>query len=195
MLLFYLYISTIILCLAASVYFKLARQRLLWVYFSGVLFFEIVQFYHLFSEQVYNYSSLFYVLFFINLYQTQFKLKKILIIVFNLIILFTGIYFNLNSTQFSINLGVLMSLSYILITIFWFFGQLQNTDEHPLLKKQFFWISSSLLIWGVFFIFRLIPMHYFNEKDSDFLLTLNLFFHIITIVTYMIFLRGLFCKK
>ena len=195
MLLFYLYISTITLCLAASVYFKLARQRYLWVYFSGVLFFEFVQNYKLLPEVVYCYSSLFYILFFLNLYQTQIRFNKIVIVFLNLVLLSTGIYFNLDSEHFSISLGILMSLIYISLTLIWFFGQLQNSDEDPLFKKQFFWISSALLIWSVFFIFRLIPMNYFNIHDHQFLQTLNLIFQLITIFTYILFLKALSCKK
>ncbi len=87
-----------------------------------------------------------------------------------------------------------MSLTYILFALQWLFNQLKHVDKNSLLKKQAFWFSTSLLIWSVIFLFRLIPMYWLDINDNNFLRQINLGYQITTILSYCLFLRGLFCK-
>jgi len=51
------------------------------------------------------------------------------------------------------------------------------------------------LLWSTIFIIRVIPGQFFAKLDIDFLRLINQFYQIVTIFSYLIFLRGLFCKR
>lgn len=191
-----LYLFTIAVCLVISIYNRLTRQRFLWLYFSIVLIIEstkIFQWGH-FSSVIYIYSSLAYILFFLYYYLIL-KINKILIGTLSLVSIILYFYFIIQSKDdYPIAIGILMSLIYIILSLIWFANQLLHTDSIRITNKQTFWISFSLLIWSAFFLFRLIPMYWLNVNDNDFLKDINLAYQIITILSYFIFLRGLFCK-
>ena len=192
-----IYLLLLFLCLAFSIYKKKARQNFLWLYFVIVFIVEFIKIKVLknSSSVIYTYISITYILYFIIYYWKQ-KLNKIILILIFIIsfIIYIYIILNNNSTDYPTPIGIIMSLSYILLALLWYIHQLQNVDTIRILKKQAFWVSSSLLIWSVFFIFRSIPMYWLNIHDYDFLIQINFGFQIITIFSYLLFLRGLFCK-
>ncbi|HCR76603.1 MAG TPA: hypothetical protein DIW37_09420 [Chryseobacterium sp.] len=191
-----LYYLILVLCLAFSLFKKKARQNYFWIYFLLVLLYEFFFEYRIVSVDFYASSALIYPLFFLNVYLINF-IKKIYIlkVCLNSLLIGLGIYYLLKDKEYSINLGVLMVLTYILLSLLWFFNEFRKNDQIHIIKKQFFWISTSLLLWSVFFLFRLIPMYLFDKIDKEFLFTLNNIFQIITILSYIIFLKGLLCER
>lgn len=191
-----LYLFTIAVCLVISIQNRLARQRHLWLYFSIVLVIESTKIFHWgnFSSEIYTYSSLVYILYFLYYYLIV-KINKILIGTLAIVSIILYFYFVVHcNDDYPIAVGILMSSIYIILSLIWFANQLLNTDSIRITNKQTFWISFSLLIWSTFFLFRLIPMYWLNVNDNDFLKDINLGYQIITILSYFIFLRGLFCK-
>ncbi len=196
MFLAYLYLLTIATCLVFSIQNRLARQRHFWFYFSIVLIIETTKIFRWgnFSSKIYAYGSLVYILYFLY-YYLIIKINKFLIsslVAASTILCF---YFIINSNKdYPIAVGVLMSLVYIILSLTWFINQIIHTDSIKIANKQAFWNSFSLLTWSTFFLFRLIPMYWLNLNDNAFLEDLNFGYQIITIASYFIFLRGLFCK-
>lgn len=191
-----LYLFTIAVCLVISIQNRLARQHHLWLYFGFVLIIETTKIFRWgnFSSVIYTYSSLAYILYFLYYYLIV-KINKILIGSLAIVSIPLYTYFVLHcNDDYPTQVGILMSLIYIILSLIWFANQLLHTDSIPITKKQTFWVSFSLLIWSVFFLFRLIPMYWLNVNDNDFLRDINLGYQIITILSYFIFLRGLFCK-
>ena len=191
-----LYLFTIAACLVISIQNRLARQQYLWVYFGVVLIIETTKIFHWgnFSSEIYTYSSLIYILYFLYYYLIA-KINKILIGALAIVSIVLYFYFVVHcNDDYPIAVGILMSSIYIILSLIWFANQLLHTDSIRITNKQTFWISFSLLIWSVFFLFRLIPMYWLNVNDNDFLKDINLGYQIITVLSYFIFLRGLFCK-
>ena len=93
-----------------------------------------------------------------------------------------------------IDLLAFQSIIYIYLSINWFIKQIKTPNQIKIFEKMSFWISSSILLWAVVFIFRIIPAEFFNKQDSNFLVAINQIYQIVTIFTYFLFLRGLFCK-
>lgn len=89
----------------------------------------------------------------------------------------------------------LLPLFYIFGSMGWFVYILNQKVEGAIFDKMSFWISCGLLIWSVFFLFRGLPMYYFNNFDPKFLKNISMIFTIINIITYSLFFRSLFCKK
>lgn len=50
-----------------------------------------------------------------------------------------------------------------------------------------FWISTALLMWSCFFLFRVTPMFYFAKEDNEFLQFLRVGQNIINIGMYIMF--------
>ena len=190
------YFIIILTCFVASFLNKVSRQNFLPVYFSFIVSIEIGHYYKLFPVAVYHSTPLFFILFFKSYFQNQIKNYKNLIAILGVIALIISICFYSYEgfDTYSTPAGTSMSVLYIVYSLLWLLSQIINPDENSLLKKQAFWISSSLLIWAVFFIFRSIPMYWLNRYDYDFLIQINFGFQIITIFSYVLFLRGLFCR-
>jgi len=114
-----------------------------------------------------------------------------------------GIFFGLTfMIQIRYNFSVLNSFTLALLPLFyiigsmgWFVYILNQKIEGEIFDKMSFWISCGLLIWSVFFLFRALPMYYFNISDPQFLLEIAAVFTVINIITYSLFLRSLFCEK
>lgn len=190
------YFIIILFCLGASFLNKISRQNLLYIYFLIVVIFEGGIFVRILPRVIYNSSPLLYLPFFTFYFLNQNNGNKKTIYSIGSIAFIICVYFYTYEglENYSTRAGTAMSITYIVYSLLWFLTQIISPDENSLLKKQAFWISSSLLIWAVFFIFRSIPMYWLNIHDHDFLVQINFGFHIITIFSYLLFLRGLFCK-
>ena len=190
------YFIIILFCLGASFFNKVSRQNLLYIYFLIVVIFEGGIFVRILPRVIYNSSPLLYLPFFTFYFLNQNNGNKKTIYSIGSIAFIICVYFYTYEglENYSTRAGTAMSITYIVYSLLWFLTQIISPDENSLLKKQAFWISSSLLIWAVFFIFRSIPMYWLNIHDHDFLVQINFGFHIITIFSYLLFLRGLFCK-
>ncbi len=191
-----IYFFIILFCFGASFIRKVSRQNLFYIYFLLVVIIEIGAFFRILPRDIYNSSPLYYIPFFTFYFANQKNTNQKNIYLIGSVAFISCIFFYAfeGLQEYSIYAGTLMSVVYIVYSLLWLLLQILNTDENPLLKKQAFWISSSLLIWAVFFIFRSIPMYWLNNNDLEFLIQINFGFQIITIFSYLLFLRGLFCK-
>lgn len=190
------YFTLLLLCLGVSLRNKSSRQGFLWIYFLMVSIFELGRFYGLLTPAVYNSSPLFYIAFFCFYYSNEpHSYRKIVYALGTIAIAYClSVFYHHGFTNYSIKAGVAVSIAYIVFTLLWFLSQLSHVNDISLPKKQAFWVSTALLIWAVFFLFRLIPMYWLNSNDILFLTQINIAYQVLTIVSYGIFLRALFCK-
>lgn len=189
------YFSIIIICLITSLYNNVARQNFLWIYFLAVLLFEILHLNNVINTRIYSYSAIFYTLFFLNIYLNQYSAVTFIRIILNIIVVSLALFFySIDSNSYPISIGLLMNFTYIFLGIIWLYVQFINIAYTPIIKRQFFWITISILIWSIFFLFRLVPMYLFQNNDKTFLMTIDEIFKVMTIVSYIIFFRGLICK-
>lgn len=111
-------------------------------------------------------------------------------------IVLSGICIFISKTDYSIFTGYFYCLFLIFISLFWMYQKItEDHQEDSILNLSFFWLSISLLFWSVFYIFRMFPMYYFNNEDKGFLIEIAKVFTLINIVTYLLFMRSLFCKR
>jgi len=89
-------------------------------------------------------------------------------------------------------LGIILSFHYIFISLNWFYYKIQKAEEKKLVDYPYFWISSGLLIWGGFFLFRIIPAKYFFENDPEFNYILKTINFIISTIMYCLFSMAIF---
>lgn len=80
-----------------------------------------------------------------------------------------------------------MAMSYITLSFLWFFQKINNVDTKNIIDDPNFWISSGLLLWSTFFIFRVVPMYLFDKLDKDFLNSVITIFNFINCVMYFMF--------
>lgn len=193
MILFYIYITIVIICFVSSLINPKARQNFLWLYFGLVFFLETsFLIFKLISYSVYIFSMPIYTLFFIFYFSLQsIKKTSYYIIAFLTIIGSFIFYENINN---QIIMGVIMSIVYLYLGLSWFAKQLKNPDITPIYKKQSFWISTTLLLTAIIFIFRFIPMNFFEIEDKEFLKLINTSFQYSVIISYLLFLKATICK-
>lgn len=183
------------MCLVASFYNEKARHNCFWLYFLLVLFYEILFYFRVIGVEIYATSPIVYSLFFINVYLKElYNEKRFIRYISNAVLLIVGVVLYPSSKGYSINLGIMMSFIFILCGLIWLFNQFKNNSQIPIISKQFFWVSVSLLLWAVFFLFRVTPMYLFEKSDDEFLAVLNKIFQLVTITSYIIFFKGLLCK-
>ncbi len=190
---FYLYIIIIFLCIVCSLINKYARQRLLYIYFFVVFISELLVFNQVFSSDLYKITKITYIFFFLFTFRKETEnklfLNSLLISSFLLIIIIL-----FKSRFYGLDLSLLQSFIYLLISLNWFAGQIKNPNEIKIYKKMSFWISVGIKLWTVTYLLRIIPANYFVENDEDFFILTNNIYQYSTIITYIIFLKGLFCK-
>ena len=121
--------------------------------------------------------------------------------ILNIIILVSLIFLNICQSQKQDveTLGFIPVISLPVLFIFfsmsWYLFKLQNVNEKRITHSFLFWISSGLLIWSVFFIFRAIPMYFLQENDPRLLSFLITTFSVVNIITYLLFFIGLIFVK
>lgn len=192
MLIFYIYIFITFLCFAFSIENKFARQRFLYLYFFVVFTSEFLILLNIFDGSIYKYTKIFYICFFLFYFRKLLKFSRNLYILL-LIILICFISKNIwgNETL----LPLLQSLIYVFFSLEWLRLQINNPDETFIYNKQQFWICTGLLFWSTIFLMRIIPALFFAESDELFFSQINLVYQGITIFSYILFLKGLFCKQ
>jgi len=140
----------------------------------------------------YNYLNLFNVFFFIIFYFPYLKNKvlPILILVSTLLcVIFTKHYFYFD--KYNLNLAILYCITNIFYSLYWINLKLNNISEVRITNEPLFWISTSILVWSCFFLFRIIPMYLLDEEDKQFLKLLKSILLIINIMVYILFYVGL----
>jgi hypothetical protein len=119
----------------------------------------------------------------------------------NYVIIISILILNMYSFEFDdnekINLIAIISLPIVFIyeSIFWYLFKLKNIDEDKITDDFFFWISSGILIWSVFFVFRAIPMYFLQDNDPQLLSLVITAFSVVNTIMYILFLIGLIFIK
>ena len=189
-----IYLILLLLCFLGS-FRPMFLKNFLWLYFFYIICVEILVNFYSVNDQIYNYSILVYIFYF-SFYYFK-KVNKKLLIAISAISFAVSFYFVFLSNHFvnyNINAGISLSIFYILLSLQWFFTHFNKIDR-KIQQKMGFWISFSLLLWAVAFIFRIIPMQFFNIKDKEFLLVITQIYQSFTISSYVIFLVGLLFSK
>lgn len=191
---FYLYILIIFLCFAASIINKAARQRFLWIYFAFILLSETLIFTKILDNNFYNRANCIHIIFICWYFYKEFLDRKIYRILLTIISLINfGLLFKPDILKIDTN--IFKSFVFIFLSIDWFINQVKKPDEAVIYHKMTFWISSSILLWSTVFIIRIIPGQFFADIDLNFLKLIDRFYQIITIISYLFILKGLFCKQ
>jgi len=190
--LYYIYIVIIAICLLRSI----ARKDILSIYFTTVLLVDLYM-YFLFKKTEWNihpYAMIFYICFFIYYYRALFNNRRIYyLVLFSIVLIGLSLVFS-SDNPYSTPLIVLMSVVYVILPLSWFIKEIITVDEQKITDKQRFWVSTGLLFWIVFFIFKMIPLYFFNKQDLEFLLVLDNIYQIATIISYLIFFKSLYHK-
>ncbi len=193
MVLFYIYIIIVIICFISSLINPKARQNFLWVYFAIVFFIETMFLvFKLIPYTAYIFSTPIYILFFIFYYSLQ-SVKKTFYYILGILTILGCFLFHDNPNN-QIIIGVITSTIYLYLSLSWFVKQLKKPDIIPIYKKQSFWISTTLVFTAIIFIFRFIPMNFFEIADKDFLKLINKSFQYSVIFSYLLFLKATTCK-
>jgi len=198
-----IYELIILCCLVFSIYKRKTGQYfhiyILSVIAVDLLFSRVKKVYAVNSNYVFFLFIIISYLYFYYFFKKNFLQKnyKRIWIGITIIFLCITLVFQIqnNFLQFSPVTMVLLPLFYIFGSMGWFTYILNQRIEGPLFDKMAFWISSGLLIWSVFFLFRGLPMYYFNKTDPGFLNEISKVFTMINIITYSLFIRSLFCKQ
>lgn len=191
---FYIYIIIIFFCLVAAIFNKVTRQRFLWIYFAFILISEIFVFTKILENSFYDKANCIHVIFLCWYYQKEFfdrKYYKILLMIISV----NSLFFFFKPSILNVDTNIFKSFVFILLSIDWFVNQIRKPDETLIYKKMTFWISSSILLWSTIFIIRVIPGHFFAELDIEFLKLINDLYQIVTIFSYLILLKGIFCRQ
>ncbi|PVV55534.1 hypothetical protein [Chryseobacterium sp. HMWF035] len=173
----------------------LSAQNYLLIYLLTSLFTDVFSFslYLIYPDSknglLYNFydifSIIFFYIYFSKVLTSGYKIWSSLITFFAviLILVFTN-FFNFN---FDKNIGIILLSFYIIHSLLWFYQKLSFFDETPITNDPSFWISTSLLMWSCFFVFRVTPMFYFANEDEKFLQFLRDGQNIINIIMYVMF--------
>lgn len=142
---------------------------------------------------------IFSLLYFGIIYQKSIESRNFRIL--NFILLFILIILNIYTFQFKstdrINFIPIVSLPllFVYLSISWYLFKLKNVDEARITNDFLFWISSGILIWSVFFIFRAIPMYFLQYNDPRLLGLIITIFSVVNIIMYILFFIGLIFIK
>jgi len=152
------------------------------------------------TERLYNYLDIFCIGYFGFIYFRKTSKNIFIKGVCLFFLVLSGIFIFISKTEYSIVTGYLYCLFLIFISLFWIYQKIsddnqEDNQEDNLVNLSFFWLSISLLFWAVFYIFRMFPMYYFNNEDVEFLEEISKVFTLINIITYLLFMRSLFCKR
>lgn len=193
-----LYLLTIASNFIASIYFKRFWKQLLFLYFGIILVIDS-QFFNFKSNFLYSFFDFFCILLFGYLYFKELKNKKLTVII-TIISFCLGVYFYITSIMqdrvYSVYEGVVYCIFNIFLSILWFYEKIiGESEQKSILNYQFFWISTSFLLWSVFYVFRIVPMYWFSSHDNNFLILYQNIFSVVNFVSYSIFFRSFFTKR
>lgn len=192
-----IYYITIVINFIVSIAFRRLWKRFFWLYFVVTILVETLVSCRInfITTRIYNYLDIFCIAYFGWIYFEELKQNKIKIA--SIFFILAGLVFiYISKTNYSIETGFLYSIFLIFISLYWFFQKiLEKNSEVNIIYVRYFWISSSLLLWAVFYIFRMFPMYFFAMSDLEFANILKVTFQIVTIISYIIFLKGLLTEK
>ncbi|MDP9958287.1 hypothetical protein J2T04_000154 [Chryseobacterium lathyri] len=176
-------------------------QKRLWRHFYFLYFFitiavEIFAVYYHHWQRVYNFLDIFSILFFCLLFIKEIVYKKFLMAITGIALILAVYYIYICNTSYSIYTGLVFCIYSIFISLNWFYNKIAfQKDTESILERSLFWISCSLLFWSVFYLFRMMPMYWIQNEDENFLYTLKYIFQVATVISYILFFKGLLSKK
>ncbi|QSW88058.1 hypothetical protein J0383_17510 [Flavobacterium endoglycinae] len=128
---------------------------------------------------------LFFGVYFSRVYIRTFK--RIGIFATSGLLLYLLFFVEILSKQFLPQLGILVALFYIFNSILWFFQKLKLPVEGKITDDPNFWISTALLFWSTYIIFRFTPMYLFEKEDQIFLNILRKIGSVVNFIMYALF--------
>ena len=193
---YYIYLAIVLLCLVLSVIYKQNYRSRIWFYFAVVLLVDayMLWFFPITKINIHPIAIVFYILFFINYYKIISSKIKGYHYLSLFVLIISGYILYTSKEIYDLRLILLMAVNYIILPLIWLYNQVIKVDENPITSKQAFWVSISLLVWIIFFIFKMVPLYFFDLNDKEFLFTVDKIFQIFNIVSYLLLLRSLFCK-
>jgi len=149
--------------------------------------------YFMFNLHPYTMSiySVFFVWYYRRIFSKSFYCASfIFAITYFLIILF------LIKKPYDIKIVLPMSLCFLLLPLIWIYKQFQliELDDKSILSKHLFWISSSMILWSIFFILKMLPLYFIYIKAREFSFQIDYIFQYVNITFYLSLYRSLFCK-
>lgn len=177
------------------------KQRFFYLYISSVFMVDVVG-YFLRSEfkinQIYFYLpyliiSILYFGFFYSFDYKGFNWYNVILKFLVVLAFLSIVYFQVNEkpkimSNFSFLAIILFQL---MISLQWFWFIINHTDDQKIVHKQAFWVSCALLVWGVFALFRFLPVYEIAFMDEEFHYYLTVIFNVINILMYSLYLKGL----
>ncbi|SFN50492.1 hypothetical protein SAMN05421594_3038 [Chryseobacterium oleae] len=191
-----IYYLIIVINFVVSIIFVRLWKQFYFVYFFVIIVAEFLILLFPNAQKIYNILDIFTIIFLGFIFQKEIKNKIWLAIISFSAILLSIYFFSISKTLYSIYTGVICCLYMIIISLTWFCEKVINEEKNgSLLKEQLFWISSSLLFWAVFYLFRMTPMYWIQSEDKNFLIVLKYIFQVATNLSYILFLIGLLSKR
>lgn len=199
----YIYEIILLLTLLKSIVlarkFNLFSQNYLFVYLLITFLVEILSQIILLinpkSEYSFQYDvyCVFCILFFWFFYSKSFQknLRQKVNLLSSTLIISTLLFSLFPEQSLSFLLMTALPIFYILYSMLWFLQKITLTSEDMITDDPIFWISSALLLWSCFFIFRVIPRNLLNIEDKEFLILLRGFLHVINCIMYILFFKAL----
>lgn len=132
---------------------------------------------------------LFFGIYFSRIYVGIFK--RIGIFVSLTLLLYLLFFVDFLSRKFLPQLGILVALFYIFGAILWFFQKLKLPVQGKITSDPNFWISTALLFWSTYIIFRFTPMYLFEKEDQFFLSILRKIGSVVNLIMYALFYYAL----
>lgn len=152
-----------------------------------------------FNGTYYKYYAIFCINFFAFFFSFVFRKKRRIILLITTLFINVGLISTVDFTSptFENQLSISLPIFYILLSLMWFQFKLTQSIEEKITEDAYFWISSGLLIWSGFFLFRIIPAKYLFENDFEFNRLLKSINYITGTMMYFLFFVALlkFRKK
>jgi len=132
---------------------------------------------------------LFFGFYFSRVYIGNFK--RIGIFVSTVLLVYVLFFVDFLSRKFVPQLGILVALFYIFSAIVWFFQKLKLPVQGKITNDPNFWVSTALLFWSTYIIFRFTPMYLFEKEDQFFLIILRKIGYVVNLIMYTFFYYSL----
>ena len=177
--------------------FSLSSQNYLFVYLLITFLIELSSWVIILIKKDWSFQYTVYCVFciaFFWFYYTQSfqkKLRKKVHFVSGLISLSVLLFSFFSKEEIGSLLIIALPIFYIVFSIFWFYQKIALPSESKITNDPNFWISTGLLLWSCFFIFRVVPRDFFNIEDQAFLELLREFLYAINCVMYLLFFKAL----
>ncbi len=179
--------------------FSLSSQNYLFIYLLITFLVEVLSWIILLINKDSKFSfqyivyCIFCILFFWFHYSRQChkKLRKKVNILSVILIVYVLVFPGFLGEDLVSRLVIALPIFYILYSMLWFYQKVAFPSKDKITDDPNFWISTALLLWSCFFIFRVIPRYFFDTTDKDFLILLRELVYIINSIMYLLFFKAL----